>query len=92
MRKPAEIAMFAAVPAVIKNGIQIAYHENHKGNPRSTYTFAANVKVGNKICMVAVVVAKTIDNFYKLHRVILPDAKDIKKTPINRNGGMSVAQ
>ena len=79
VRKPAEIAMFAAVPAVIKNGIQIAYHENHKGNPHSTYTFAANVKVGNKICMVAVVVAKTTNNFYKLHRVILPDAKDIKK-------------
>lgn len=78
IKKPAEIAALAAVPAVIKNGVEIGRHDNHKGRGYATYTFAANVKIGDTIGIVAVSVIKTTDNFYQVHRVLTPDGKEVK--------------
>lgn len=74
IKTPAEIAALAAVPAVIEHGIEIAHHSNHKGRGYPTYTFAANVKIGDDVSIVAVVVQKTKGNFYEVHRVYTPDS------------------
>ncbi|MDE6398215.1 MAG: hypothetical protein K2L51_02740 [Clostridiales bacterium] len=75
IKKPSEIAALAAVPAVIRNGVEIAHHGNHKGRGYSTYTFAANVQIGDKVGIVAVVVKRTKGDFYEVHRVLMPDGK-----------------
>lgn len=77
IKKPAEIAALAAVPAVIRNGVEIEHHENHKGRGYATYTFAGNVKIGDTIGVLAVVVKRTKGDFYEVHRVLTPDGKDI---------------
>lgn len=78
IKKPAEIAALAAVPAVIRHGVEIGHHENHKGRGYATYTFAANVEIGDTVGIVAVSVKKTTGNFYQVHRVLTPDGKEVK--------------
>jgi len=77
VHSPIEISALAAVPSVIRNGIEIATHIDHKGRNYSTYTIAGRVSIAGKDCVVAVVIAKTNDNRYKVHRVLTPDGQDI---------------
>ncbi len=77
IKKSDEIAAVAAIPAVIKNGIQIAEHKNHKGRNDGSVTFAGNVTIGDTTCMVAVVVKRTTENFYAVHRVLVYEKEDI---------------
>lgn len=77
VKTAAEIAAVSAVPAVIKNGVLLGVHENHKGRDYATYTFGGKVSIGGHEGVVAVVVKKTTDNFYKVHRVLTPDGKDL---------------
>lgn len=53
-------------------------HEQHKGRNYPTFTFAANVKIGDAVGIVAVSVKRTTENFYKVHRVLAPDGKEVK--------------
>lgn len=78
IKTPAEIAALASVPSVIRNGIEIATHEKHKGRDFSTRTIAGRVSLGGKDVIVAVVIAKTSENRYKVHRVLTPDGKTIE--------------
>lgn len=85
IKSSAEVAAFATAPAVIRNGIAIGEHKDHKGRGYPSTTFAGRVKIGDKEGIVAVTVIKTTDNFYKIHRVLTPDGKDfeIEKPPSN---------
>ncbi len=79
VKSPADLAAFEAIPAVLKRGIQINHHAQHKGGKVSStqnvesWTFAAPVTINGKTGNVAVVVQKTTDMFYKAHKVLMPD-------------------
>ena len=69
---PAEKAAIAALPKVLKRGIQIGNHSNHKGREKATITFAAPVELnGIRGNMAATVVLR--GNHYYTHRIVLPD-------------------
>ncbi|MDE6473602.1 MAG: hypothetical protein K2L70_00685 [Clostridia bacterium] len=68
----AEISSLAAVPAVIKNGVIIGNHENHKGGKLETITIAARVVVAGKPGIMGVVLKKK-SKIFKAHRVLTPE-------------------
>jgi hypothetical protein len=82
LKTTAEKTAVLAVPAVIRNGIEISGHDNHKDRGYPTFTFAGKVTVAGKTGIVAVVVKKTTGNFYKVHRVFDTNGKtlEIEKT------------
>lgn len=82
MKTAEEKTAVLAVPSVIENGIKIGEHINHKDRNYTTFTFAGKVIIGEKEGIVAVVVRRTSDNFYKVHRLLTPDGKslEIEKT------------
>lgn len=66
-----KIRLFAAVPAVIRNGEQIGYSSNWKGRGYDTYTFAAPVDYFGDTVYVAAIVAKdNLSNRYYLHEAV----------------------
>lgn len=70
---PAEIAAYAALPRVLKRGVRIGGHDNHKGREYGTVTFAAPVVLNGKRGNMAAVVKMTNHNYYKVHRILMPD-------------------
>ena len=70
----AEKAAFAAIPAVLKRGIEIGGHANHKAREKQTVTFAAPVELNGIRGNMAVVVNKRGDHYYT-HRIVLPDGR-----------------
>lgn len=88
-----EIAAFACIPRVLKRGIRIGGHDNHKGRNYTTVTFAAPVEINGVRGNMAVVVKQTSKNHYKTHRVLMPDGSafvynDNKKTEPTPAGGI----
>ena len=80
----AEYASFFAVPQVLKKGMEIYQHYQHKGRGYDTVTFAAPVTINGITGNMAVVVKKTKGNRYKTHRILMPDGsaflyQDIKR-------------
>ncbi len=73
-----EILAFKAVPNVIESGIVIDTRPNHKGRQYATVTVAAPIILNGDRANVAVVISKTTDNFYKVHRVLFPDNSSIE--------------
>ena len=71
--EPGELAAFACIPRVLKRGVRINGHENHKGRKFETVTFAAPVKINGVRGNMAVVVKKLDRNLYKTHRILMPD-------------------
>ena len=70
----AEKAALAALPAVLKKGIEIGGHANHKAREKQTVTFAAPVELNGIRGNMAVVVNKRGDHYYA-HRIVLPDGR-----------------
>ena len=68
----AEKAAFAALPAVLKKGIEIGRHSNHKARGKETVTFAAPVTLNGVRGNMGVVV-NLRGNHYYAHRIVLPD-------------------
>lgn len=68
-----EEVAFEAIPYVLENGIEISSHTQHKGRDYGTVTIAAPVTINGKRGNMAVVVKRTTDNFYKVHRILTPD-------------------
>ncbi len=68
-----EEAAFEAIPYVLENGIQIAEHVDHKDRSYGTVTIAAPVTIDGVRGNMAVVVKKTTENFYKVHRILTPE-------------------
>ncbi len=69
----AEAAAYQALPMVLKRGIEISGHGNHKGRDYETLTIAAPVELNGKRGNMAVVVMKTKGNRYKVHRILTPE-------------------
>jgi len=53
---------------------------NHKDREYGTIIFAAPVEINGIRCNVAVVVKETNKNYYKVHRVAIPEGKKIEFT------------
>lgn len=73
IKSPSEISAFAALPRVLKRGIEIDAHEQHKGRKRDSITIAAPIVVNGTRGNMAVVVTITAKNHYHAHRVLLPN-------------------
>lgn len=67
-----ETAAFAALPKVLKRGIEIESHDNHKNRPRDSVTIAAPVEINGVRGNMAVVVSVTTKNHYHVHRILTP--------------------
>jgi len=88
-----EIIAFDAVPQVIMKGINIGKHPKHKGRDYDTITFAAPIIInGNRLNM-AVVVRQEGNNYYKVHRIVMPDGSKVdinkKRDDAGRAGGIN---
>ncbi|MBR3751901.1 MAG: hypothetical protein IKK50_02070, partial [Ruminiclostridium sp.] len=71
----AEAAAYQALPQVLKRGIEISGHGDHKTRGYETVTIAAPVMLNGIRGNMAVVVMKTKGNRYKVHRVLTPDGE-----------------
>ena len=71
----AEAVAYQALPQVLKRGIEISGHGNHKGRDYETLTIAAPVELNGKRGNMAVVVMKTKGNRYKVHRILTPEGE-----------------
>jgi len=71
-----EKAALLAVPKVLKRGVDISGHDNHKGRSYGTITIAAPVSINGKVGNVAVVVKMTGRNRYSTHRILMPDGSE----------------
>ena len=67
-----ERAALAAVSKVIKRGIVIEEHDNHKGREKQTITFGAPVILNGTRGNMAVVLNRNGNRYYA-HRILLPD-------------------
>lgn len=63
----------AAVPVVLRSGIEIGFHNKHKGREYDTITIAAPVFINGIRGNLAVVVRVEGENYYKVHRILMPD-------------------
>lgn len=71
--EPERITAFRALPRVLKRGVIISEHNNHKLRGFNTITFAAPVEIGSMRGNMAVVVKQIGRNLYKTHRILMPD-------------------
>lgn len=74
---PAEKAALVAAPDVIKRGIEIGGHDNHKSRGKSTMTIAAPVELNGQRGNMAVVI-NLRGNKYYAHRILTPDGAVFK--------------
>ncbi len=78
-RTDADRAAFLAIPAVLKRGIEIGHHAQHKGGKVTSkqnvesWTFAAPVTINGVTGNMGVIVQRTTGLFYKAHKVLMPD-------------------
>ena len=76
LKTAAEVSSLMAVPAVIKNGIIIDEHWQHKGTNTHTVTIAARVNLADNPGIMAAVVKKNSKR-YKTHAVLTPEGKTL---------------
>lgn len=76
LNNEAEKAALLAVPKVLKRGVEISGHGNHKGRRYATVTIAAPVSINGKVGNVVVAVRKTGNNRYYTHRILLPNGAE----------------
>ena len=81
---PEEKAALAVLPQVLKRGIEIGGHANHKGRTKQTITFAAPVELNGTRGNMAVVVNKN-GNHYYAHRIVMPDGTAFKFSAEEKN-------
>ena len=77
VKTESEAAAFFVVHKVIKQGIEIGQHINHKNRSIDTITFGAPVEINGVRGNLAVVVKAAGKNRYKAHRVLTPDGRMI---------------
>ena len=81
-----EILAFSVVPQVLKEGVVVATHSDHKGRSYRTVTFGGPVVINNQRGNVAVVVRQEGENYYKVHRILTPDGAIFE---LNKNRDIS---
>lgn len=80
----------ALVPDVLRKGVEIGYHSEHKDRIYDTFTFAAPIEINGVRGNMAVVVRASEKNYYKVHRLLLPDGSQFvfnKKGDISERAG-----
>ena len=77
MKTESEAAAYFLVHKVIKQGVEIGQHINHKNRNIDTITFGAPVELNGVRGNMAVVVKTAGKNRYKAHRVLTPDGRMI---------------
>ena len=94
-KNPEEVAVFYAIPSVIKQGIVVGTEDNHKGVGQKTITFAAPVTIateaGEQRVNVGVVVIEERKNYYHAHRVLMPDGSVMVLDKNKTAAGLAVA-
>ena len=88
---PAEKAALAVLPQVLKRGIEIGDHANHKNRTKQTVTFAAPVELNGTRGNMAVVVNRN-GNHYYAHRIVLPDGTAFKFSEENENAAQELSR
>lgn len=92
----AEKAALAALPQVLKRGVIIGGHGNHKGREKQTITIGAKVALNGKVGHMGVVVNLHGNNYYA-HRIITPDGssfvfdENMKNTVREPSQGVTVS-
>lgn len=83
-KSESEVMAFAALEDVIRNGTAIDGHSDHKGRGYETVTIAAPVVINGTRFNMAAVIRKDVDNYYKVHRILMPDGSivDLKKAEV----------
>lgn len=69
---PAEKAALVVMPQVLKRGIEIGHHSQHKNHAKQTMTFGAPVVLNGTRGNMAVVINRNGNRYYA-HRIVLPD-------------------
>jgi len=77
VKTESEAAAYFVVHKVIKQGVEIGKHKNHKNRKIDTITFGAPVEINGVRGNMAVVVKTAGKNRYKAHRVLTPDGRVI---------------
>ncbi|MCD8180979.1 MAG: hypothetical protein LUF26_05810, partial [Firmicutes bacterium] len=74
LKSEGELAAYSALPNVLKDGIEINSNSNHKQRGYITLTIAAPVEInGQRGNMAAVIRQEDGKNYYKVHRLLMPD-------------------
>lgn len=68
-----EIAALSTLHNVLKKGIEIGAHSDHKQRGYGSVTFAAPVEINGVRGNMAATVIQTNANHYKTHRIVMPD-------------------
>jgi len=68
-----ERVAYSLIPKVLKKGAVIGGHPNHKERGYGTVTFAAPIEIDGVRGNMAIVVRMDGKNYYKLHRVLMPN-------------------
>lgn len=76
LQTEAEAAAYQAISRVLKRGLDISSHENHKDRGYETVTIAAPIILNDERANLAVVVKRTKGNRYKVHRVLTPSGEN----------------
>lgn len=85
LNTPAEFAAWMSIPNVLKRGIIISGHNDHKSRGFSSVTIAAPVTINGKRGNVAVVVQQKGKNKYHVHRILMPDGSKFVYENIQQN-------
>ena len=85
LNTPAEFAAWMCVPKVLKRGVEISGHDDHKSRGFSSVTIAAPVVINGKRGNVGVVVQRTSKSKYHVHRILMPDGSAFEYENIQKN-------
>jgi len=77
VKTESEAAAYFVVHKVMKQGIEIGQHINHKNRNIDTITYGAPVEINGVRGNMAVVVKTAGKNRYKVHRILTPDGRMI---------------
>lgn len=86
-----EKAALAVLPQVLKRGIEIGDHANHKQRTKQTVTFAAPVELNGVRGNMGVVVNRN-GNHYYAHRIVLPDGTAFRFSDTNDNAAQELSR
>lgn len=84
-----EMAAFATLPKVLKRGVLIDGHPDHKSRNYSTITIAAKVTINSQDGIVGVVVKRTNANNFKMLRILSPDGSEFSFTEKKKNSTLT---
>ena len=88
---PEEKAAVVLLPKVLKRGVEIGSHGNHKNREKQTFTIAAPVEMNGQRGNMAVVVNRHGSRYYA-HRIVLPDGTEFRFADKNINAAQELSR